>query len=83
MLHRRGFLAGSVGAALVSYADLTAAMAAVPRDVVVMAKQIDDILSLDPHESFEFSGNEISGNIYQKLVTPNPANPAELRGDLA
>jgi peptide/nickel transport system substrate-binding protein len=32
---------------------------------------------------FEFSGNEISGNIYQKLVTPNPLNPAELRGDLA
>ncbi len=82
-LTRRGFLAGSVGASLVSYAGLTAALGAVPRDAVVMAKQIDDILSLDPHESFEFSGNEITGNIYQKLVTPNPSNPSELRGDLA
>ncbi len=83
MLRRRGFLASSVGASLVSYGGLTSALGAVPRDVVVMAKQIDDILSLDPHESFEFSGNEITGNIYQKLVTPNPLNPADLRGDLA
>jgi peptide/nickel transport system substrate-binding protein len=83
MIDRRGFLVGSVGASLVSYAGLTAALGAVSRDFVVMAKQIDDILSLDPQESFEFSGNEITGNIYQKLVTPNPLDPAELRGDLA
>ncbi len=80
---RRGFLAGSVGASLVSYAGLGAALGAVPKDVVVMAKQIDGIISLDPQESFEFPGNEISGNIYQKLITPNPDNPSELRGDLA
>ncbi len=83
MIDRRGFLAGSVGASLVSYAGFSAALGAVPKDVVVMAKQIDDILSLDPQESFEFSGNEITGNIYQKLVTPDPVNPAQLRGDLA
>jgi peptide/nickel transport system substrate-binding protein len=83
MIDRRGFLAGSVAASLVSYAGLTEALGALPRDLVVMVKQIDDILSLDPQESFEFSGNEITGNIYQKLVTPNPLNPSELRGDLA
>ncbi len=83
MIDRRGFLVGSVATSLVSYAGFTQALGAVPRDLVVMAKQIDDILSLDPQESFEFSGNEITGNIYQKLITPNPVNPAELLGDLA
>ncbi len=48
-----------------------------------MAKQIDDITSLDPHESFEPSGNEIVGNCYQVLVTPDHTDPAVLRGDLA
>src|SRR5262245_24352161 len=31
-----------------------AALAATPKDTVVMAKQIDGIISLDPAESFEF-----------------------------
>ena len=33
-----------------------------------MAKQIDDIISLDPAESFEFSGSEVTGNIYERLI---------------
>ena len=37
------------------------ALAATPKDTVVMAKQIDDIISLDPAESFEFSGSEVTG----------------------
>ena len=46
------------------------AFADTPRDTLVMAKRIDDIISLDPQESFEYSGSEITGNIYEKLVTP-------------
>jgi peptide/nickel transport system substrate-binding protein len=39
------------------------ALADTPKDTVVMAKQIDDIISLDPAESFEFSGNEADSNV--------------------
>jgi peptide/nickel transport system substrate-binding protein len=59
------------------------AFADTPRDTIVMAKRIDDIISLDPQESFEFSGNEISGNVYEKLVTPDDENPTEIRPTLA
>ena len=45
-------------------------MADTPRDTLVMAKRIDDIISLDPQESFEYSGTEICGNVYEKLVNP-------------
>ena len=74
------FVAGLMGAtALVS----SGAFAATPRDTVVMAKQIDDIISLDPAESFEFSGSEVIGNLYDKLLTFDPQNVSDIRGQLA
>jgi peptide/nickel transport system substrate-binding protein len=57
--------------------------AATPAGVVVMAKQIDDIITLDPHESFEYTAPEICGNCYQKLVRTDPANAGIVQGDLA
>ena len=59
------------------------AYADTPRDTLVMAKRIDDIISLDPGESFEYSGSEITGNIYEKLVTPGAADPTTIEPQLA
>lgn len=59
------------------------AWAETPRDTIVMAKRIDDIISLDPAESFEYSGNEISGNIYEKLVSPAADDPTKIEPQLA
>ncbi len=46
----------------------TAAWAATPKDTVVMAKQIDDIITLDPAEAYEFSGIEVITNVYDRIV---------------
>jgi peptide/nickel transport system substrate-binding protein len=59
------------------------ALAATPKDTVVMAKQIDDIISLDPAESFEFSGSEAVGNIYERLITYDLKDVSKLSGELA
>ena len=59
------------------------ALAETPRDTIVMAKRIDDIISLDPAESFEYSGNEISGNIYERLVSPANDDPTRIEPQLA
>ena len=59
------------------------AWAETPRDTLVMAKRIDDIISLDPQESFEYSGSEITGNLYEKLVTPAADDPARIEPQLA
>ena len=48
-----------------------------------MAQQIDDIISLDPQESFEFSGNEVCGNLYEKLVSPDADDPTKILPQLA
>ncbi|MGL5733267.1 MAG: ABC transporter substrate-binding protein, partial [Beijerinckiaceae bacterium] len=44
------------------------ALAQTPKDTLVMAKQIDDIISLDPAEAFEFSGVEAITQMYDKLL---------------
>jgi peptide/nickel transport system substrate-binding protein len=59
------------------------ALAATPKDTVVMAKQIDDIISMDPAESFEFSGSEAIGNIYERLIAYDLKNVSQLKGELA
>ncbi len=59
------------------------APAATPKDTVVMAKQIDDIISMDPAESFEFSGSEAIGNIYERLIGYDLKNVSQLKGELA
>jgi peptide/nickel transport system substrate-binding protein len=59
------------------------ALAATPKDTVVMAKQIDDIISLDPAESFEFSGSEVVGNMYERLISYDLQDVSKLKGELA
>lgn len=53
-----------------------------PRSVLVMAKALDDLITLDPAELFEFSGAEIAANLYQRLFRPNPARPDRPIGEL-
>lgn len=79
MLNRRSLLAASAAAPLAP----ALALAQTPPGVIVIAKQIDDIITLDPGECFEFTGSEICGNVYQKLVTTPNSNPSQLVGDLA
>jgi peptide/nickel transport system substrate-binding protein len=84
MLTRRSLLlASSAAAALPGALLATPAAAQTPPGVVVFARQIDDIISLDPHEAFEYAASEMSANVYQKLVTTPNANPSEIQGELA
>ena len=49
------------------------AMAATPADTLVIAKQIDDIISLDPGEAYELSGIEVIANAYDRIMRFEPA----------
>ena len=82
MLTRRTLLASSA-TALTTPAVLSAARAATPKGVAVMAKQIDDIVSFDPAESYEFSDNEVDANCYRRLIRPNLDDATKIDGDLA
>ncbi|MGZ3216864.1 ABC transporter substrate-binding protein [Paracoccus sp. T5] len=52
-----------------------AAWAETPADTLVVAHTIDDIISLDPAQSFEFAGNDVNNNTYDRLVDFDPLNP--------
>jgi len=81
-LNRRTLL-GAVGASPLIWTVAFPALAETPRDLIVMGLQIDDMVSLDPQESFEFSGEEVLGNSYDRLILPNLADPTDIKGDLA
>jgi peptide/nickel transport system substrate-binding protein len=87
MLTRRTLLATSAAgltAPLAAPAIIGPADAATPKGAVVQAKGIDDIVGgFDPAQSYEFSNNEGCGNIYRKLVAPDPVDSSKLVGDLA
>ncbi|MBL8838478.1 MAG: ABC transporter substrate-binding protein [Alphaproteobacteria bacterium] len=59
------------------------AAAQVPARTLVVAKNIDDIISLDPAQTFEFTGGEILANIYDRLVQYDVEDPTRLQPSLA
>ncbi len=61
----------------------TAVQAETPADTLVIADKIDDIVSIDPAESFEFSGNDMLNNVYDTLVELDPSNLGPLVPGLA
>src|SRR6187397_3165254 len=79
MLTRRLLLAGSTTALAAPYV----ARAATPKNAVVMVRQIDDIVSFDPAESYEFTNNEVDANCYRRLIRPDASDVSKIQGDLA
>ncbi|MEZ5925888.1 MAG: ABC transporter substrate-binding protein [Hyphomicrobiaceae bacterium] len=44
------------------------AFAATPADTLVVAKLIDDTITLDPAEVYEFTGGEVITNVYERIM---------------
>ena len=55
-------------AAMTALVAASPAFAETPKNTVVIAKQIDDILSLDPGEAYEISAGETITNVYDRLT---------------
>ena len=68
------FISGAAIGLAVAVTAAPAAFAETPANMLVIANRIDDITTLDPAESFDFAGSDVSRNIYQKLVNFDPAN---------
>jgi peptide/nickel transport system substrate-binding protein len=60
-----------------------ALFAETPADTLVVADAIDDIVSIDPHEAFEFSGVDLNNNLYDTLVELDPTQQGVLIPGLA
>jgi peptide/nickel transport system substrate-binding protein len=78
---RAGALIGAVLCA--SLAVEAPAKAATPADTLVMAKNIDDMISLDPAECYELTGVEVDTNIYDRLIRNDAKDVTKLIGGAA
>ncbi|MDR3368556.1 ABC transporter substrate-binding protein [Rhodoferax sp.] len=76
-----GTMAGA-GALTLSLGSVSA-LAATPADTLVVALAFDDMITLDPGETFELSTAEMIGNTYSQLVRYEVTDPSKLYGDLA
>ena len=83
MILKSGLNSAAVLAALMSCVAPAALLAETPADTLVVADAIDDIVSIDPHEAFEFSGVDLNNNLYDTMVELDPAKPGELVPGLA
>ena len=72
-----------LGAAVVALGLAGPAVADTPADTLVIAKQIDDIITLDPAEVFEFSGGEVIANVYDRIMMYEPEDTEALVGGVA
>ena len=54
-----------------------------PPDTLIQAWSIDDMISLDPAEVFEFTASEILGNSYQTLIGYDVENVSDIFGVVA
>lgn len=60
-----------------------AVSAATPKDSLVVGWQFDDIITLDSAEAFEFSGSEVIGNTYDRLISYDSNDVSKIFGQAA
>jgi len=83
-MRRLAFAAAfALAAAVTTIPAVGPALAETPADTLVVAKNIDDIITLDPAEVFEFSGGEVIANIYDRVMQYEPEDLTTLVGGVA
>ena len=81
MLRSNKILLGLMASMLLAWG--TPAVAATPKDNLIIAKNIGDIITFDPAEAFELTTGELLSNIYDRIVMYEPENLEELVGGVA
>lgn len=81
LTRRQTLAAFSAMAPLASWS--TDVQAATPRDALVIAKAIDDTITLDPGECYELTGIEITTNLYDRILRYEADDLSKMVGGVA
>ena len=79
-LMSRRMLGVAAACVLAFGSSLTPALAATPKDTLVVAFAFDDIITMDPGEAFEISAGEIMGNAYDRDLRAQARVAADATG---
>ena len=82
LVFTRGLAAVLVATAFAATAPAPAT-AATPKDFLVIATLLDELISLDPAEVYELLPQEYVAATYDRLIRVNLDKPSEFKGDLA
>ena len=82
MYMRARLLAAVAVSALSLFAPMTV-LAETPPDTFIQAWTLDDMISLDPAEVFEFSASEILGNSYEPIIGYDITDVSKIFGVVA
>lgn len=80
MRHSTRWIAAAVASFVLS---APAAFAATPPDTLIQAYALDEIITLDPAEVFEFMPSELLGNTYETLIGYDPKDVSKVFGKVA
>ncbi|MFL6705985.1 MAG: ABC transporter substrate-binding protein, partial [Paraburkholderia graminis] len=81
---RNALAAVAVVSALTFSVTMTgSALAATPKDMLVMATTLDEFSTLDPGEVYELVPEEYVANTYDRLVRVDLKDPSKFNGDVA
>ncbi len=80
MIHSTRWLAAAVASFALA---APAVRAETPKDTLIQAYALDEIISLDPAEVFEFMPSELIGNSYETLIGYDPADVSKVFGKVA
>lgn len=80
MLHRNKWLTAALASLVLAAPQ---AQAETPADTLIQAYALDEIISLDPAEVFEFMPSEVIGNSYETLIGYDPADVSKIFGRVA
>ena len=83
MFHTLKRFASTLALTLAAMLLAAVAHAATPKNTLVMAKDIADLITLDPAEVFELTGGEIIANLYDRLMMYEPEDLTTLVGGVA
>ncbi|MBV9782819.1 MAG: ABC transporter substrate-binding protein [Acidisphaera sp.] len=70
-------------AAALAFAGWAPLHAATPANTLVMAKQIDDMITMDPGEAYELTGEEVLTNVYDRIIRFESATSSKMVGGVA
>ncbi|HMO71170.1 MAG TPA: ABC transporter substrate-binding protein [Paracoccaceae bacterium] len=77
------FLRTTLTVSLFALASAMPGIAATPDNALVVAQNIDDIVTIDPATAYEFTSGEYVTNVYDQLVQYDAADPSVLAPGLA
>lgn len=79
----RSMCAGAVVALMTAFGGVPAADAKTPDNMAVIAWQLDELITLDPAQAYEFAGAELIANMYDRLVYYDIENTDDIKGGIA